>query len=179
MIGLERGVVRLAPYTTDWERLFEEERTRLQSAIGEHVLDIQHVGSTSIPGMTAKPIIDIAIAVESFEAASACIEPMKQIGYEYAGENGIPRRHYFVKRNPATTHHVHMLEIASPEWANHLLFRDYLIGHPKAATEYAALKLKLAEAFPRDRDAYTDGKAAFIQHILHLAKTERDRRNAP
>jgi GrpB-like predicted nucleotidyltransferase (UPF0157 family) len=172
MIGLERGVVRLAPYTTDWERLFEEERTRLQSAIGEHVLDIQHVGSTSIPGMTAKPIIDIAIAVESFEAASACIEPMKQIGYEYAGENGIPRRHYFVKRDPSTTHHVHMLEQQSQEWENHLLFRDHLRSHPEAAEAYAALKTQLADELPRDRDAYTNGKAPFIKRILRLARLE-------
>jgi GrpB-like predicted nucleotidyltransferase (UPF0157 family) len=179
MIGLEKGVVKLVAHTTDWDRLFQEERARLQAAVGDRILDIQHVGSTSIPGIVAKPILDIAIAIERFEEAFACVDPIQRIGYEYAGENGIPRRRYFVKRNPATTHHVHMLEIASPEWANHLLFRDYLIGHPKAATEYAALKLKLAEAFPRDRDAYTDGKAAFIQHVLHLAKTERNRRNAP
>ena len=171
MIGLDRGVVRLAPYTTDWERLFEEEKTRLQSAIGEHVLDIQHVGSTSIPGMTAKPIIDIAIAVESFEAAYVCVEPMERVGYEYAGEHGIPRRHYFVKRNPATTHHVHMLEQQSHEWENHLLFRDHLRGHAEAAEAYAALKTRLAKELPRDRDAYTNGKAPFVERILRLAKS--------
>ncbi|MCJ7551153.1 MAG: GrpB family protein, partial [Anaerolineae bacterium] len=112
MIGLERGVVRLAPYTTEWQRCFEAEKERLQAVIGQYVLDIQHVGSTSIPGMIAKPIIDIGIAVTSFEEARVCIQPIQQLGYEYRGELKIPRRHYFVKGDPRT-HHLHMNEIDS------------------------------------------------------------------
>jgi GrpB-like predicted nucleotidyltransferase (UPF0157 family) len=87
MIGLERGIVRLALYNAEWARLFEKERARLQAAVGDYVLDIQHVGSTSIPGMVAKPIVDIAIAVASFEAAFVCVDPIERIGYEYEGEN--------------------------------------------------------------------------------------------
>ena len=171
MIGLERGIVRLVPYSADWKRLFEKEKARLQTAVGDYVLDIQHVGSTSIPGTVAKPIIDIAIAVESFEQAFVCVEPIEQLGYEYKGENGIPRRHFFVKRNPRSTHHVHMNELGSRDWENQVLFRNYLLEHPEAVEEYVALKIRLAERFPLDREAYTDGKAPFIERILRLARS--------
>ena len=169
MIGLERGVVRLVPYAAEWVQLFEVEKTALQLVLGAYVLDIQHVGSTAIPGMLAKPIIDIAIAVTDFEQARVCIPLMEGLGYEYRGEQGIPRRHMFAKGNPRTFH-VHMLESESLEWQNRLLFRDYLCQHPDAAREYAQLKLQLATQYPQDRVAYTDGKASFIQQLLQLAK---------
>lgn len=172
-IGLERGVVRLVAYTPEWAWLFELEKARLQAALGDKVLDIQHVGSTSIPGCTAKPILDIAIAVESFEAAFACVPLIEQLGYEYGGEHGIPRRHYFVRRDPRSTHHIHMLEQSSADYQAHLLFRDYLRTHPEAVAEYVALKQSLMEQFPADREAYTDGKAVFVQQILALAKSGR------
>lgn len=172
MIGLERGIVRLVPYTTEWKRLFEQEKARLQAAIGDYVLDIQHVGSTSIPGMVAKPILDIGIAVRNFEKAAVCIEPMVQLGYDYYGENGIPRRHFFVKGDPRT-HHVHMNEITSRDWEALVVFRDYLIQHPEIAQEYAELKLELAQRFPTDRQAYLDGKAVLIERVLQLARSQR------
>jgi len=87
MISLKRGIVELVPYTAEWRRLFEEEKARLQAAIGQYVLDVQHVGSTAIPGLIAKPIIDIGIAVRDFEAR-VCIGPIGQLGYEYRGEQG-------------------------------------------------------------------------------------------
>ena len=169
MIGLERGVVRLAPYTTEWQRRFEAEKIRLQAAIGQYVLDIQHVGSTSIPGMVAKPIIDIGIAVTSLEEASVCIQPIEQLGYEYRGELGIPRRHYFVKGDPRT-YHLHINEIDSPDWENQVLFRDTLIRYPRLAQEYAALKAELAQRHPTGRVAYLDGKAPFIERVLEMAR---------
>jgi GrpB-like predicted nucleotidyltransferase (UPF0157 family) len=172
MIGLERGVVKLAPYTVEWRRCFEEEKVLLQAVIGQHVLDIQHVGSTSIPGMIAKPIIDIGVAVESFEEAKVCIQPIEQLGYEYRGERGIPRRHYFAKGDPRT-HHLHMNEIDSRDWENQVLFRDHLIQHPHLAEEYAALKVDLARRYPTDRDAYLDGKAPFIERALEMARAAR------
>lgn len=172
MIGLERGVVRLVPYDEAWKHAFEEEKQRLQAVVGDYVLDIQHIGSTAIPGGVAKPIIDIAIAVESFEDAFACVSPIEQIGYEYVGEHGIARRHYFVKRDPRTTHHVHMNEITSRDWKEQILFRDYLLAHPEAIDAYRALKFRLAEQFPLDRDAYTNGKEPFIRRILQMARPE-------
>lgn len=172
MIGLERGVVRLAPYTLEWHRRFEEEKALLQASIGQYVLEIQHVGSTSIPGMTAKPIIDIAVAVESFEEATVCIGPLDALGYEYRGEYGIPRRHYFVKGDPRT-YHLHMNEIGSRAWENQVLFRDYLIAHPQLAEEYAALKVDLAQRHPTNREAYVDEKAPFIERVLRMAREAR------
>jgi GrpB-like predicted nucleotidyltransferase (UPF0157 family) len=174
VIGLERGVVELAPYTAEWKRIFERDKARLQAAVGDHVLDIQHVGSTSIPGMVAKPIIDIGIAVRNFEQATVCIEPIERLGYEYKGENGIPRRHFFVKGDPRT-HHVHVNEVDGRDWENQVFFRDYLIQHPGMAQEYAELKLELARRFPTDRQAYLDGKAPFIERVLRLARLDRSK----
>jgi len=170
-IGLPSGVVALTPYTLAWKRLFEEERVILQAGLGDHILDIQHVGSTSIPGMLAKPIIDIAIAVRDFEDARVCIDPIELLGYQYRGEFGIPLRHYFVKGDPRT-HHIHMVEVTSQAWVNQLLFRDYLTRHPQSAQEYANLKVELVQRYPKDRQAYMDAKAPFIQHILQLASSE-------
>ena len=172
IIGLERGVVRLVPYDPGWVVLFEEEKARLSQALGEWALDIKHVGSTAIPGGIAKPIIDISIAVQNFEEVFACVKPMEELGYVYGGENGIPGRHYFVKRNPATTHHIHMFEITSNPWHEHLLFRDYMRSHPEAIQAYTDLKRKLLEQFPKNREAYTEGKAEFICSILDQALRE-------
>jgi GrpB-like predicted nucleotidyltransferase (UPF0157 family) len=167
MIGLEKGVVRLSPYTPEWRQLFEVEKAIIQTVVGAYILDIQHVGSTSIPGMPAKPIVDIGIAVANFEEARVCIPLIEELGYEYKGEDS-PHRHYFVKGDPRTFH-IHMCEISSPVWQNLLFFRDYLSQHPDVAKEYAELKLQLAIKYPQDRAAYLDGKAPFIQQVLQIA----------
>ena len=171
MIGLEEGAVRLTPYNEEWERLFREEASCLQIAVGRFVLDIQHVGSTSIPGMIAKPIIDIAIAVKNFEEANVCIKPIESVGYQYRGENGIPRRHFFVKGNPRT-YHIHMNEIDSRDWNEQISFRNYLSHHEDIASGYAELKVELAQRYPTDRQAYTENKSPFIKHVLQLAGSE-------
>ena len=168
MLGLPSGQIHLSPYESGWQTLFLEERNRLLTRIAEFVLDIQHVGSTSIPGMPAKPILDIAIAVTNFEEAVRCVSPLENLGYTYKGENGIPRRHYFVKGTPRT-HHLHMVEIESDAWRNYLLFRDYLIENPETAREYATMKQALAKQFAKDRGAYQAGKESFIKAVLHNA----------
>lgn len=165
MLGLEKGIVRLIPYTPEWKRYFEQEKNALQEVLGSTILEIQHVGSTAIPGMPAKPIVDIAIAVADFEEARVCIPLIETLGYEYKGEFGIPRRHYFVKGEPRLFH-IHMSEITSTEWQNHILFRDFLCRHPEDAREYAQLKQQLALRYPHDREAYLEGKAAFIEGVL-------------
>jgi GrpB-like predicted nucleotidyltransferase (UPF0157 family) len=175
MIGLRRGEIHLEPHNPKWAQLYERERARLAAALGDHVLDLQHVGSTAIPGIRAKPILDIAAAVASFEAAAVCIAPLEALGYTYRGENGIPRRRYFVLRSPdgeTTLVHVHMLEIDSARWENHLLFRDYLCTHPQAAQAYQELKEQLMARYRHDRRAYTEGKGAFIARVLGLARAE-------
>jgi GrpB-like predicted nucleotidyltransferase (UPF0157 family) len=165
MLGLTNGVVQLCPYTTEWQRLFDEERTRLQSCVGRFVLDIQHIGSTAIPGIVAKPILDISVAVANFEEAQVCIEPIERLGYIYRGEYGIPRRHYFVRGEPRT-HHLHMVEIASAGWKENLFFRDYLREHPEAAADYARTKIRLAKYLRSERQDYQSEKGMFIQQIL-------------
>jgi ADP-ribose pyrophosphatase YjhB (NUDIX family) len=116
--------------------------------------------------MPAKPIIDIAIAVEDFDRATVCIRPIAALGYEYRGENGIPRRHYFVKRDPRSTHHVHMVEKTSWDWEKMLLFRDRLAQEPALAQEYADTKTRLARRFERERGAYQRGKVPFIERVV-------------
>lgn len=168
MLGLQSGQLQLSPYEPNWSRLFLAEKEHLCASLGELILDVQHIGSTSIPGMTAKPILDIGVAVTSFEEAAVCVPLLEQLGYSYKGENGIARRHYFVKGDPRT-HHLHMLEIESAEWKNHLLFRDYLRANPARAHEYASLKQTLATQFATDREAYQTGKEHFIQTVLQQA----------
>ena len=171
MLGLERDKVVLVPYQSVWAQRFEREKVRLEEVIGEHILDIQHIGSTAVPGLSAKPILDIGVAVENFEKASALVSPIEKLGYTYRGENGIPRRHYFVKGPPnKKTCHLHMFEEVDEEWATHLLFRDYLRTHPKVAAAYQQLKEDLAAKYPNDREAYTDGKHKFIQKALGKAR---------
>jgi GrpB-like predicted nucleotidyltransferase (UPF0157 family) len=169
MIGLERGKVKLLPYQLEWKELFTEEKQSLEGAIGNNIVEIEHIGSTSIPGMISKPIIDIAIAIYNFEEDKVCIAPFKQLNYEYKGEFGIPRRYYFVK-GTQRRFHLHLNEILSEHWINHIFFRDYLIKHPNKAKQYADLKNKLAQQFKSDREAYTVGKSSFIEKILLLRK---------
>ncbi len=174
IIGLEKGIVRIVPHQPAWASLFEEEKARIETAVGPHILDIQHVGSTAIPGIPAKPIIDIGVAVRDFEEAAVCIAPIVQLGYTYRGENGIPRRHYFRKGDDIQprTHHIHINEIDGPDWKNQVDFRDYLRQHPETAAQYAQLKTSLAQRHPTDRLAYLYGKAAFIENVLRLARQQ-------
>jgi GrpB-like predicted nucleotidyltransferase (UPF0157 family) len=174
IIGLPKGTLVLVPHTLGWAKLFDEEKDRLQMAIGDYVKDIQHVGSTSIPGIVAKPIIDIGVAGNSYEEATICVEPIERLGYEYKGENGIPRRHYFVKGSPRT-HHVHVVEMTSLDWQTLVLFRDYLLVHPEMAQKYGELKLRLAQECRNERKAYQQGKAEFIQSVIELAKIRTER----
>lgn len=167
-LGLENATVRLTPYQPDWERAFLEERARLYETLGDAVLDVQHIGSTAVPGLSAKPVLDIGVAVRDFDEAFALVHPLEALGYTYRGEYGVARRHYFVKGTP-TTHHLHGLEHASLEWRNHLRFRDHLRAYPEAAAAYEALKLQLAGRFPEDREAYTNGKHTFVRAILNRA----------
>lgn len=166
--GLERGVIRIVPYDPEWPRIYAAERERLVAAVGELFLDIQHVGSTSVPGLAAKPIIDIAAAVRDFDEAAACVAPIVALGYAYRGENGIPRRRYFDGGDPILFH-LHVLEVGGLDWHEHLLFRDYLRDHPEAAREYARLKEDLAARYAGDRLGYTEAKGSFIRRVLTLA----------
>ena len=169
MLGLERGVVRLAPHAERWHDLFAEEAGRLRAAVGVYALAVEHVGSTAVCGLSAKPIIDIAVAVREIADAEKCVTPLGLVGYEYRGEQGIPGRHFFGKGAPRT-HHLHVVEMGSDFWRSHLLFRDYLLQHRDAVEEYEQLKKGLAEKYRHNREAYTEGKAAFIEGVLRAAR---------
>lgn len=159
--------VVLENYNVNWPTIFNEERAKLLSVVAEHILTIEHVGSTSIPGMRAKPIIDIAIAINNFEEGKICIAPIVELGYRYKGEYGIAKRHYFVRGEPST-YHLHMLEKESSDWQTMIKFRDYLIANQATADQYANLKSTLAIEFAHDRPAYQEAKGVFIKEVLHL-----------
>lgn len=169
-LGLENDKVNLMVYQTVWHELFLEEQTRLRKALGEAALDVQHIGSTAVPGLSAKPILDIGVAVRDFDEAFGLVKPLEALGYEYRGEKGVARRHLFVKGPPdRRTHHLHGIEHETDEWHNLLFFRDYLRVHPEAVARYQTLKSQLAKQFSKDREAYTGGKHAFIRDILSRA----------
>jgi len=168
MLGLPKGIVKLEPHAEQWHQLFAEADARLRKAVGDYVVAIEHIGSTSICGISAKPIIDIAVGLEKKADGERCVKPLEDIGYEYRGEYGIAGRFYFVKGNPRT-HHLHMVVRDGDVWHSHLLFRDYLRAHPAAAEEYDKLKKELAEKYSENRDAYLVGKTAFIENVLRVA----------
>lgn len=169
--GLQCGVVEVHPYDAEWIGFYKEEEMLLLDSIGQYVADIQHIGSTAIPGQAAKPIIDIMVGTRDLEWLSECVEKLEKLGYEYKGENGISGRFFFVKGDAQiSSYHLHMVEWQSQFWKSHLFFRDYLSKHKDAVIEYANLKQDLALKFPTDRDAYTEGKAHFISEIIKKAE---------
>ena len=159
--------IQLSPYDANWPARFEAERALLDVAIGAWVTGgFHHVGSTAVPGLEAKPIVDILVGVEGLEAARPCFEPLSDLGYLYAPYRSA-EMHWFCKPHPSRrTHHLHVVPTASPRYADELAFRNRLRVDPDLARDYVALKRDLAARFPDDREAYTDGKVAFIQGAL-------------
>jgi GrpB-like predicted nucleotidyltransferase (UPF0157 family) len=161
--------ILIAEYDPQWPVEYEKEWPRLAEALGGYALDIQHVGSTSVPGLAAKPIVDIAVAIREYPLPEQVIEAVCTLGYEHMGEYGLPRRHYFRKGTPRS-HHVHAIEPDNPEWLNFVAFRDYLRAHPDVTRGYEAMKRQSAVQYEHDRVAYTDSKAPFISATLAKAK---------
>jgi GrpB-like predicted nucleotidyltransferase (UPF0157 family) len=166
--------IELRPYDPRWPDAFSEEAAALRAAIGGGLdLAIHHVGSTAIPGLSAKPIIDI-IVVADRDRWPALIAPIEALGYAYWAGNPDPDRMFFVKGMPpfgaGRTHHVHVRPAEALE--RHLRFRDFLIAHPDDAGRYERLKRELAERFRCDRDAYTEAKTTFVEEILAKAAIE-------
>lgn len=170
--------VSVVPYDPAWPRMFEEEKRHLLDCLPPDMIRrIEHFGSTAIPGLAAKPIVDVLVEVGSLEKTKARIAPLLEAqGYDYFwrathGEDGPPFYAWFIKRNSAgnRTHHIHMVEAAFEHW-DRLLFRDYLIDHAEVAREYENLKLTLAHDYSNDRVAYTDGKAEFVVRVTQAAR---------
>ena len=160
--------VRLKRHSTIWKWLFRKEKALLRVAMRGHVLDIQHIGSTAIPGMIAKPVIDILAAVSDLERAFACVTAIEQLGYEHKGESEDQRQYYFVKGNPAR-YHLYLVERSGEAWVSRIAFRDFVIRHPEIARQYADLKRQLAFQFPDDLRAYQDGKLPFVEWVGELS----------
>jgi GrpB-like predicted nucleotidyltransferase (UPF0157 family) len=173
-IGLRQGYVRLVPYDPGWLELFEEEKARICASLDEPSLDVQHVGSTAVPGIDAKPIIDMAIGVDDPKGAEAVIRAaLESIGWELRHEAVLTgNRLFFVKGQPRT-HHLHVVERDSDVWTDMLLFRDFLLDHPEVAAQYLSFKRQLAERFAAKRESYTRGKGPFIESALEVARGEK------
>ena len=161
----------LVPHSPTWAPEFQTESTAISIALGIVAATVHHIGSTSIPGIHAKPIIDILVEVHAIESVDTKNSDMAQIGYEPMGEYGIPNRRYFRKINSqdTRTHHVHVFKVNSEHVIRHLAFRDYLIAHPLKAQEYSALKLALATEHKDDWELYLDGKDPFIKETEQIA----------
>jgi GrpB-like predicted nucleotidyltransferase (UPF0157 family) len=172
MLGLKRGTVKLVNSCHDeWAQLFEIEKHLLFETFGNRIIAIEHVGSTAIPEVPAKPLIDMDVAVSSLsdEYIEEFVAPLEKLGYHYMHK--FPDRHFFAKGpEEQRTHHLNLVELNNGEWRNTLLFRDYMRRNKHAREEYAALKKKLAEQFSEDRASYTKAKEEFIQKIIKFAK---------
>jgi GrpB-like predicted nucleotidyltransferase (UPF0157 family) len=153
----------------NWAKMYEKEAKLIKVIFKEELLEIHHIGSTSVKGLKAKPIIDIMPLVKDIKTVDKFNDEMIKIGYEPMGEYGIPKRRYFRKGKDGRTHHVHVFEKDSTQAKRHLAFRDYLREHDKIAKEYGELKEKLAEKYPNDIESYMDGKNDFIKKYEKLA----------
>ncbi|KAM3091566.1 GrpB family protein [Phormidesmis sp. 146-35] len=168
--------VVLVEYDPRWSLMFEEEAARVASVLSRDlVVRIDHIGSTAVPGLVAKPIIDLLVSVQSLVAArQSAVSPLEKLGYSYWFDNPDPQRMFFVKGLPPNsprTHHIHIVESGSI-LLERLLFRDYLREHPDEALRYAQLKHCLAEQFPTDREAYTSGKTEYVQSVMKKVRQE-------
>ena len=164
-------IIEVVPYDPEWETKFRIEADFLKKVFGDELLDVFHIGSTAIPRILAKPIIDLLPVVRDIERVDVFTEPLEQQGYIAKGEYGILGRRYFVKGSEEKhLFHIHVFQEGSPEITRHLLFRDYMRAHPLEAEEYSQLKSELAQKYRRDGQAYTQAKSGFIQEIDRKAK---------
>jgi GrpB-like predicted nucleotidyltransferase (UPF0157 family) len=161
--------IEIVAYDPAWPGRFAELGRELRGGLGNIALRIDHIGSTSVPGLAAKPIIDLQVSVASFEPLEAFRKPLERLGYVYRADNPERTKRYFREPPGRQRTHVHVRRAGSfsEQWA--LLFRDYLRAHRAVAAEYEAVKRRLAIRFPDDRQAYTDAKGPFLWEIIRRA----------
>jgi GrpB-like predicted nucleotidyltransferase (UPF0157 family) len=160
--------VEVVPHNPAWQNEFEHESKQVASALGKNVVAVHHIGSTAIPNIYAKPVIDLLVEVNDITQVDESSSEMEALGYEAMGEFGIPGRRYFRKDNEAgvRTHHVHTFETDSPAIERHLAFRDYMMAHPEDAQQYSELKRALMKKLHgSDIEGYMDGKDGFIKQM--------------
>ena len=159
-----RNIVVL-PYDESWKQDFFDIRNELQEVLDGLVLSIEHVGSTSVPGLSAKPIIDIDVVIEDYSIFDKVVAALGKIGYHHEGDGGIPQREVFdyEGKEHLRDHHLYVCPKDSPELKRHVSFRDYLRAHPEAVAEYSRIKKEAAELYPHDIDRYIEHKSPLIE----------------
>ena len=168
MIGLKKDSVQLLNYNPKWAKLYDIEQHYINSHIGNLGLDIQHIGSTSIPGLKAKPIIDIAIKVKSPDEIQICAKILTKVGFINRGDTEGQGGYLLVKEKAplVRTHHIHIVSSEDPQWKNYLIFRELLREKKDLCKQYLQLKQNLEKRFPFDRKRYTTAKSQFIQKLI-------------
>ena len=167
----EQREVELVPHNPDWSHQADEEAQRILSGLSFPIIGIYHIGSTSVAGIKAKPILDFVIEVEDLEDVIQAVPEFKTIGYTSKGEFGIPGRQFFTMDTDGyRTHHLHVFEKGHPDIERHTVFRDFLRANPDAAREYEILKEKLAKRFPKQSGNYTEAKSDFILSMDEVAR---------
>lgn len=157
-------------YSRDWSAEFERESALIKGILGSNCIALHHIGSTSVPGLKAKPIIDMMPVVSDISAVDAVTTEFEKLGYEYLGEFGIPGRRYLRKGGDERTHQIHIFEASNKaDIERHLAVRDYLRTHKEAADAYGQLKERLAQEYPYDIDGYCDGKDTFVKDLEQKA----------
>ncbi|HUT57989.1 MAG TPA: GrpB family protein [Phycisphaerae bacterium] len=172
-LGLEPGIVRLVDYNPRWPGLFEAEAARLRRNLEGRIGQIEHIGSTAIPGMPAKPVLDMMASVQTLRDAEQMVPDLEAIGYAWSMRDmqDVPDRRYFVRRREdgATTHHLSLSRRSSGFWQAQLAFRDRLCTHPDTHEAYARLKQDLARRFSCDRHSYVEEKGPFVAKVVKAA----------
>ncbi len=165
--------VVIVDYDARWPLLYEEEKRRILRVTYGLIVAIEHIGSTAVIGLGAKPIIDIMAGLNSLDDAEKCIAPLEGIGYEFVPKNDLPERHFFRKGAwRAGTHHLHLVEQGSAFWEWHILFRDFLRASPDEAARYEKLKRELESKFGLRRDEYCEAKTPFIKEVIRKARNK-------
>jgi GrpB-like predicted nucleotidyltransferase (UPF0157 family) len=158
--------IRIVDYDPAWPHEAEAELRRIKNALGEVATRLDHVGSTAVPGLAAKPILDLQVSVDAIDPARRYVEPLEKLGYLFAPDPDSPDFHFFGKppQRPRT-HHVHVCEAGSEHERRHLAVRDFLRAHQDETARYAALKRELAQSHPQDRLAYIEGKTPYVEAL--------------
>jgi len=165
--------VEVVSYNSNWKKMYKRESEKIKNTLNDIIIDIHHIGSTAIPGIKAKPVIDILAEVKDIEAVDQYNHEMEELGYEVMGEYGIPKRRFFRKGGNKRTHHIHIFQAGNEEIERHINFKEYLITHPDKRREYSKLKEKLANKYTYDVESYTNGKSDFIKEIDRKAKLRK------
>jgi GrpB-like predicted nucleotidyltransferase (UPF0157 family) len=181
MLGLKYGTVALAHYDPDWAKAFGAEAARLRQVPLLAACAVEHVGSTAVPGLSAKPILDIAIGCPERLRVADVIMALESIGYQYRGDAGTAGGHVLVRETTpgVRTHHVHIVELDGDQWRTYLRLRDWLRVNAEARATYDRVKQELAANHQDDRRAYTTGKAQLIAALLHSAAADSSLRLRP